>query len=177
MQADRDVPQRIVFTGAECTGKTTLIQAISKKIGEPFSKEYVREYADQVGRPLEAQDLDPIARGQLRGEDEATRQAQSFVLHDTNLLSSILYAEHYFDVHIPWVDTLFLERDYTRYFFCMPDIPWEADPGQRVSASERDKLHSRFQDILARYDITPVPLSGTLGQRIQTVITNLKELQ
>lgn len=146
------------------------------KLGEPFSKEYVREYADQIGRPLEASDLEPIARGQLKGEDEAAAQAKDIVLHDTNVLSSILYAEHYFDVHIPWVDKTFLEREYTLYFFCMPDIPWESDPGQRVSVDERSKLHAKFQKIMAAYQITPVPLSGTLDQRIQTALTTLAEL-
>lgn len=174
MATKHKAAQRIVLTGAECTGKTTLISALSQKLGEPYSSEYVREYADKVGRPLEAKDLDPIARGQLAGEDEAMQKADKLVLHDTNLLSSILYAEHYFDVHIPWVDDLFLKRDYTRYFFCMPDIPWEADPGQRVSADERGKLHWRFRAILARYQIDPIPLSGTLEQRIQTVQTELK---
>ncbi|EDY82168.1 hypothetical protein VDG1235_1788 [Verrucomicrobiia bacterium DG1235] len=137
----------------------------------------MREYADQVSRPLEARDLDPIARGQLKGEDEAARTATKFILHDTNLLSSILYAEHYFDVHIPWVDQTFVERDYTRYFFCQPDIPWEADPGQRVSSNERTKLHSLFQGILARYQINPTILRGSIEQRIQTVLTELQDIR
>ncbi len=173
MQTKPSTPLRIVFTGAECTGKTTLIEEISQRIGEPYSAEYVREYVEQLDRELEARDLDPIARGQLKNEDEAARNAQRFVLHDTNLLSSILYAEHYFDVHIPWVDEVFLQRDYAHYFFCMPDIPWVDDPGQRVSADERDMLHGRFQAILAKYDIIPVILSGPLEQRIQTVMTVL----
>ncbi len=176
MQVKHSAPKRVVFIGAECTGKTTVIEAISKKLGEPFSKEYVREYADTIGRELEARDLDPIAKGQLQGEDEAAREAKNIVLHDTNLLSSILYAEHYFDVHIPWVDETFLKRDYACYFLCMPDIPWEADPGQRVSAEERAKLHSRFLAILARYQISPIPVSGTFEQRIQTILTELSDL-
>lgn len=176
MDAKQDAPRRIVFTGAECTGKTTLIRAISETLDEPYSLEYVREYVDSIQRPLEARDLDPIARGQLQGEDEAFAKAKRFALHDTNLLSSILYAEHYFDTHIPWVDQRFLERDYARYFFCLPDIPWEADPGQRVSSSERDHLHSRFQEMLARYDIRPILLSGPLERRIQTVLTDLQQL-
>lgn len=177
MQAEAVSPSRVVFIGAECTGKTTLIDAISRKIGAPYSKEFVREYADKIGRPLEARDLDPIARGQLGAEDQAADAANRIVLHDTNLLSSILYAEHYFSVHIPWVDEIFLEREYALYFLCMPDIPWEADPGQRVSPEERTKLHSRFQAILARHRIEPIALSGPLDQRIQTVLSALRSIR
>ncbi len=173
MQAEEHAPKRIVFIGAECTGKTTLIEKLALILGEPFSKEYVREYADSIDRPLEACDLDSIACGQLKSEDEAFSKANKLVLHDTNLLSSILYAEHYFDVHILWVDELFLQRNYARYFFCMPDIPWIADPGQRVSPDERTQLHSCFQAILDRYRINPTVLSGSLEQRIQTVLTEL----
>ncbi|MBD5781565.1 ATP-binding protein [Pelagicoccus sp. NFK12] len=176
MNAESKSPARIVFTGAECTGKTSLIRAIAEELGEPFSAEYVREYVDLVQRPLEARDLDPIARGQLKGEDEAAAEAKRFVLHDTNLLSSILYAEHYFDTHIPWVDERFLKRDYTRYFFCMPDIPWEDDPGQRVGPEERSKLHNCFQAMLKRYEIQPVELHGPLDQRIQIVLTELSAI-
>ncbi len=177
MQSEEHTPKRIVFIGAECTGKSTLAREIARHFAEPCSNEYVREYADALERPLAECDLDPIARGQIKLEDEARNAARRFAFHDTNLLSSILYAEYYFDTHIPWVDEAFLKRNYTRYFFCMPDIPWVEDPGQRVSPDERTQLHSRFQAILDRYKIAPIVLSGSLEKRIQTVLTKLSVYQ
>ncbi|MBC2607541.1 AAA family ATPase [Pelagicoccus albus] len=161
--------RRIVFIGAECTGKSTLAQAVAARLGAPCSEEYVRIHAEQLERPLDATDLEPIAHGQLRLEDQAATMASEFVVHDTNILSSILYAEHYFDTHLDWVDSLFEERCYDSYFLCQSDIPWVADPGQRVSPEERALLQERFIAILNRYDISYVPVCGTLEERITIV--------
>lgn len=166
-------PQRIVIIGAECTGKTTLTRAIAEQLGEPWSQEYVREYVDTVKRSLRADDLDAIARGQLQCEDTATASARLYVLHDTNLLSSILYAEHYFDTHIPWVDEVFAQRSYHHYFLCEPDFPWLADPGQRESPEERARLQGCFESILHRYSIPFVRLSGSLKERSARVMQSI----
>ena len=162
--------RRIVFIGAECTGKSSIAKAIAERLGEPCSSEYVRQHVDQLNRPLDESDLEPIARGQIRLEDEAYAKASKYVFHDTNILSSILYAEHYFETHIPWVDDLFQSRDYDRYFFCQPDIPWTSDPGQREDPQEREKLHKLFESILARFQIPYTPLKGSLEKRIITVL-------
>lgn len=170
-------PLRIVFIGAECTGKTTIATEVARSFNEPCSAEFVRQYAQALDRPLEARDLDPIARGQIRIEDEARDAARQYVFHDTNLLSSILYAEHYFDSHLAWVDEAFSQRTYSLYFLCSLDVPWEDDPGQRVGPNERAKLQPLFQKILSRYNIDPVTLSGPIEKRIQTVLTTLTGLQ
>ncbi len=170
MHAKSNKVRRIVFIGAECTGKTNIAQAIAERLEEPCSNEYVRQYVDQLDRPLNQSDLEPIARGQIRIEDEAYAKASKYAFHDTNLLSSILYAEHYFDTHIAWVDELFQSRNYNHYFFCQPDIPWKADPGQRESPQEREKLHAQFESILTRFRIRYITLEGSLEQRINAVL-------
>lgn len=166
-------PQRIVFIGAECTGKTTLTRAVAEHLEEPWSREFVREYVETVQRELRAEDLDAIAKGQIRGEDAAVAKARHRVLHDTNLLSTILYAEHYFDTHLAWVDRDFAQRRYHRYFLCEPDFPWQADPGQRESAEERARLQLCFESMLRRYDLSFVRVSGPLDQRITQVLRSL----
>ena len=170
MQAKSSKVHRIVFIGAECTGKSDIAHAIAERLGEPWSSEYVRQHVDQLDRPLDQSDLEPIARGQIRLEDAAYAKASKYVFHDTNLLSSILYAEHYFNTHIDWVDELFQSRAYDRYFFCQPDIPWKADPGQRESPQEREKLHTQFESILERFRIPYSTLEGSLEQRMNTVL-------
>jgi NadR type nicotinamide-nucleotide adenylyltransferase len=158
--------KRIVLTGAESTGKSTLAQALSQYYGEPCSREFVRNYVEQVGRELNAEDLDPIARGQLAMEDAACRQAQRLVLHDTNILSSIIYASYYFDTEIEWVNHAFLQRDYTLYLLCMPDICWVADAGQRESPEARDRLHALFKQRLDTLQLPYVEIHGTREERL-----------
>lgn len=158
--------KRIVVTGAECTGKTTLAQALSGYYGEPWTGEFVRQYVAELGRPLEQSDLEPIARGQLTLEDSATDQASRLVVHDTSIFSSILYANHYFGTQLDWVNEAFLRRDYALYLLCSPEgIPWEADPGQRESPQARATLHEKFKQGLAELKLPVVILKGNQEAR------------
>ena len=159
--------KRVVVTGAECTGKSTLTQALSAHYGEPWTAEYVREYVDQISRKLKHEDLDPIARGQIAAEDAVLPKAERFVLHDTNLLSSILYAKHYFSAEIDWVEKAFMSREYTLYLLCLPDeIPWQSDPGQRESPSARINFHGYFKESLDRLELPYTELTGKEDIRI-----------
>ncbi len=165
--------RRIVFIGAECTGKSTIARAVAEHFGDPCSDEYVRQYVEQLDRSLDESDLEPIAQGQIRLEDDAYAKAARYVFHDTNLLSSILYAEHYFNTSIHWVDERFISRVYDRYFFCQPDIPWKADAGQRVGPQERERLHKQFESILERFRIPYITLEGSSEKRLNTVLETL----
>ena len=159
--------KRVVVTGAECTGKSTLTQALSAHYGEPWTGEYVREYVDQISRKLKHEDLDLIARGQIAAEDAVLPKAERFVLHDTNLLSSILYAKHYFSAEIDWVEKAFMSREYTLYLLCLPDeIPWQSDPGQRESPSARINFHGYFKESLDRLELPYTELTGKEDIRI-----------
>ena len=75
---------RIVVTGAESTGKTTLAQALAEYYDEPWTKEFVRDYVKQINRELQSEDLEPIVRGQLTAEDDGLEKAQRLIIHDTN---------------------------------------------------------------------------------------------
>jgi NadR type nicotinamide-nucleotide adenylyltransferase len=162
--------KRIVLTGAESTGKSTLARALAEHYQEPWTGEYVRKYVDELDRELNASDLEPIARGQFGQEDLGLGKASRLVLHDTNILSSIIYASYYFDTAIDWVDKAFRERDYTLYLLCMPDIPWEADSGQRESPSARNTLHKLFKQSLIELHLPFVEIHGTEAERIAQAV-------
>lgn len=157
---------RVVLTGAECTGKTGLAKALSGYFGEPWTGEFVRQYVDTLDRELTREDLEPIAKGQLEQEDRALDQAKQLILHDTNLLSSILYANHYFGEQLEWVNERFLSRDYALYLLCSPEgITWQADPGQRESPATREELHQKFKESLQSLELPHLELTGNEEQR------------
>ena len=168
--------KRIVLIGAESTGKSTLAQELSGYYGEPWTGEFVRSYVEQLNGDLQAHDLEPIAEGQLALEDSSLEQAKQLVIHDTNILSSIIYANVYFDAVLEWVNDAFLERDYSLYLLCMPDIPWVADEGQRESPEARDKLHELFKDSLDTLEIPYVEISGTEEERMMQAVLAIKAI-
>ncbi len=168
--------KRIVITGAESTGKSTLASALSGYYGEPWTGEYVRDYVAQIDHALNVDDLEAIAKGQLANEDAGLAKAQRLALHDTNILSSIIYANHYFDHSIEWVNDEFLTRDYSLYLLCMPDIPWVADEGQRESPEARATLHRRFKQSLDSLQLPYVEISGDQAARFGTAIQAIDAL-
>jgi nicotinamide riboside kinase len=168
--------KRIVLTGAECTGKSTLAQALSGYYGEPWTAEFVRSYVDQLDRKLIQADLDEIFCGQIAAEDAGWAKSKRFVIHDTNLLSSIIYANHYFETTFDWVNEALLERKYTLYLLCSPEgLPWEEDPGQRDGPSAREKLHSMFKESLGKLKLPYAELNGDEGMRFNQSIKAIDE--
>ncbi|MGB0333865.1 MAG: AAA family ATPase [Opitutales bacterium] len=166
--------KRIVITGAECTGKSTLAQALSGYYGEPWTGEYVRHYVEELNRQLIDDDLDLIFRGQMAIEDASLEKATRFILHDTNLLSSIIYANHYFGKVVDWANEAFLQRKYSLYLLCSPEgIDWIADPGQRDSPQARAELQDKFKQSLDRLGLPYAELSGDetirFGEAIQAI--------
>lgn len=168
---------RIVLTGAECTGKTSLASALSGYYGEPWTMEYVRQYVDEVGRGLMPEDVEPIARGQLALEDSALGRAERFILHDTNLLSTILYSNHYFGIQMNWLNDEFLRRDYALYLLCSPEgIEWTPEPGQRDSPEARTVLYKKFKESLQRLQLPYVSLRGTRDARFGQAVYEIDRL-
>ncbi len=84
---------RICLTGPESTGKSELAARAERELGATWVREYAREYAGRHGRALTADDVEPIARGQIANLDRATGAP---LVVDSDLLSSVVYARHYY---------------------------------------------------------------------------------
>ena len=53
----RTYMKKVVFTGPECSGKSTLSSAIANKFNLPLVKEYAREYLNNLNREYNYSDL------------------------------------------------------------------------------------------------------------------------
>ncbi len=164
-------PRRVVLIGSECTGKTTLARALSERLDVPWSAEYVREFVDAVGRDPEPGDLDAIARGQVRIEDAATTAGRErrcgVVVHDTDLLSTLVYAEHYYGLSaLPaWVPPAVLARRPTLYLLSDIDVPWMPDP-QRNRGDRREEMQALFRAALESRGFSFVEVRGLDTDRL-----------
>ena len=169
--------KRIVVTGAESTGKSTLAHALAQYFEAPCSEEFVRAFVKQTQRTPQANDLEAIAKGQIELEDACLHSTKArLVIHDTNLLSTLIYAEHYFGGNLGWLAEQFAARNYDHYFLCLPDFPWVPDPGQRESPDARDTLHQKFLLRLKDMQLPFTPLSGSLEERFKTAQITIQTL-
>ena len=59
---------RVVVTGSECTGKTTLAEALAESYGTVAVPEYARLFVGEKGAAPAYRDVETIARGQIEVE-------------------------------------------------------------------------------------------------------------
>jgi NadR type nicotinamide-nucleotide adenylyltransferase len=160
---------RIVLTGSESTGKTELAQRLGTHFDAPVSQEFVRTYAATKGQQLDFADHGPIAKGQMASENEAIARAHDLVILDTDLVSTVVYCEHYFGRAPEWIVAEARSRAGQLYLLMKPDIPWQAD-GVRDRAERRDEMHTLFREKLRAYELRYVEIAGERDQRFQAAV-------
>lgn len=144
---------RVVVTGPESTGKTTLARELAKWAGADCVPETSRLYAERIGRGLEASDVAPIAREHIASADgsaarAAARDARLLVL-DTDLVSTVVYARHYYQAVPPWIERAERARRADLYLLCEVDVPWVPD-GVRDRPADRGAMFELFRRALVR---------------------------
>ncbi len=162
-------PLRAVVTGSECTGKTTLAQALADRFGAPWIPEYCRGYLDAKGAPLGPEDVEPIAREQIAEADAAEARATDLVVLDTDLVSTVIYARHYYGSCPAWVEEESRRRRAGLYLLCAPDLPWEPD-GQRDRGDLRGAMHRLFAEELERAGADVRPVAGLGATRLEAAV-------
>ncbi len=155
--------RRIVLTGGECTGKTTLARALAARWETAWSAEAAREVAVERRGALGPEDVPVIARAHVRLADEARRAAEEagrpLVVLDQDLLSTVVYARHYYGSCPAWIERLAAERRGDLYLLCRPDLPWTAD-GVRDRPEAREEIHALFAAALATAGARAVDVTG-----------------
>jgi len=134
---------KIILTGPESSGKTTLCKALSKHFNLPFSKEYAREYLDALNRDYNQDDLLKIAKEQLQSEN-------GIQLLDTDLITLKIWSEYKYESCDSWILTQIEKQKSEKRFYllCKPDIPWEVDP-QRENPNDREELFEIYKKEIA----------------------------
>ena len=170
-----NIMYRIVITGAESTGKTTLAEQLSAHFEAPCSSEFVRDFVESSDRPIQIEDLNTIMKGQIDYENTACEKSPRLVIHDTNLLSNVVYAEHYFKQTPRELASALSGTQYNLYLFCQNDIPWKEDGAQRDSLEARDQIHQAFEQMLEESSVPVVQIKGTPENRFYQAINSILE--
>ena len=166
-------PIVVTVTGSESTGKTTLARDLASHFRTVWVPEYSRQHADEktaaTGAPLDAGDVEPIARGQIASEDRGLEAARGLVIRDTDLVSTTIYARHYYGSCPAWIDEAARARRAGLYLLCDVDVPWVAD-AVRDSPDVREHLHARFVRALETLGAPFVTIRGSWGERLVMAI-------
>lgn len=177
------VTVRVVLTGPECTGKTTLAADLASAFGTPWLPEMARAYAAEraaKGQLLAAADVDLIAARAIAAEDAAEDAALAamppLLVLDTDLLSTVTYARHYYGASSAWLEGEARARRAQLYLLCAPDIPWIPD-GIRDRPDRRDELFSEFDRVLTEFGADVTVVRGSGNARLAAAMAAVSGLQ
>jgi NadR type nicotinamide-nucleotide adenylyltransferase len=159
---------RICLTGPECVGKSTLAERLARELGGVYVPEFAREYALAVQHDLTADDVGPIAAGQIALEAQRTGDASGPILLDTDLISTVVYARHYYGSCPEWIERAAAARRADLYLLLDIDVPWQPDPARDADPSARETLYVRFTEALKEFGTTWRLVSGDWEARYRT---------
>ena len=169
------IPPRLVLTGSESTGKTTLARALAERFGVAWVPEFARDYATARAGQLTPADIEPIARGQQAAEDAAAMIHPGCVVLDTDLLSTWIYAHHYYQAVPGWLERELPQRIRGCYLLCDIDLPWVPDPA-RDRGDRREEMHAAFVQELERRSVKYAIVRGTGEARLQSALAAAERL-
>jgi NadR type nicotinamide-nucleotide adenylyltransferase len=167
---------RVVLTGSECTGKTTLAAALAEYLGAEFVPEYAREYAERKHGRIEAADTSLIAQGQLALEDAAIARGTPIIVQDTDLLSTVVYSAHYFGECPEWIAAAAAARRPDLHLLCDIDVPWVAD-GVRDRGDRRAELQAAFREAVRQSGAPMVELRGDITTRMNHAVEAVEAIR
>lgn len=160
--------KKILITGPESTGKSSLAKALAESCNTRWVPEYARLWLEQNGADYQEGDLLQIAKGQLHLEDFHAAHANEYLFCDTGMLVMKVWSEFKYGRCHPWILDQWAKRSYDYYLLCGIDTPWEADPF-RENQNERAELFAMYQAELEVAGKQYITLIGSLRERLEIV--------
>jgi len=167
-------PRLICLIGAECTGKTTLAQALASEMGGLWVPEYLRTFTAEHGRTPDRTEQLQILHEQVRHETAALvaarQQERPWVFCDTAPLLTAIYSDCVFGDASLYPQAHALHARYATTLLLQPDIDWVADGLQRDGAPVRAGVHARIERVLLDQGWPHVRIAGIGDLRLQAAL-------
>ena len=127
---------RIVLTGVECTGKTSLAALLAAHFGGVVVPEYGREWAQTRGVNFTRQALRDIAAGHVRGRKAIAAAKPAIVIEDTDIVMTSAWARMLHGQRDPALTDIPATGDL--YLLFAPDTEWIDDGTRQFGGVLRD---------------------------------------
>lgn len=160
---------KIALFGPESTGKTTLAKQLADYYETEWVPEFARDYLQEKWEENQnicvADDMLPIAYGQVALENKKLTSAKKYLFSDTNLMVTKVFSEMYYGFCDPLLNEAALEHDYDLFFLTDIDVPWEKDD-IRDTPDGRESVFSVFKQTLIDTKKPFITLSGNKESRL-----------
>ena len=165
--------KKIVVTGPESTGKSTLCEQLAMNYKTLWVPEYAREYLMKLGRPYTYDDLLIIAKGQIEQEDRITASSDnSLIFIDTDMYVMKVWCEYVFGKCHSFILNEIVNRKYDVYLLCNTDLPWVADELREYpDLKSREELYHMYKDLMINQSTQWFDISGNYEERLLNAIS------
>jgi len=164
---------KIVITGAESTGKSTLTEHLATHFGGKAIPELARGYIQNLDRHYTYADVETIALKQIEEEKQVSNE--SIVFFDTWLIITKVWFDFVYGKHPQWLHEAISKSSVDLFLLCDTDIPWIADPLRENGGENREKLQHIYKNELTSYGFNYQIISGAGEQRIKNAIEFVDE--
>jgi len=170
---------KIALFGPESTGKTTLAKQLAEYYETEWVPEFARDYLQEKWEENQhicvADDMLPIAYGQVALENKKLASAKKYLFSDTNLMVTKVFSEMYYGFCDPLLNEAALEHEYNLFFLTDIDVPWEKDD-IRDTPDGRESVFSVFKQTLIDTKKPFITLSGNKESRLAKAISIIDNL-
>ncbi|UTW62892.1 ATP-binding protein [bacterium SCSIO 12741] len=170
-------PLRLLISGPESTGKSTLAQELSDHFQAPVVWEQARPYLEKYGPDYDFEDLKRIGDLQFAAENEAFSKAEKMLLCDTGPFVLWVWAHYTLRQEYPFASAWMDQKTYDGVILCYPDLPWQHDDmREHPNLEDRDRLYKLYEtNILKRYPEALI-LKGQGKSRTECAIRYINDL-
>ncbi|MEC8833230.1 MAG: ATP-binding protein [Pseudomonadota bacterium] len=168
----------VAIVGTECTGKTSLCNALAQHYCGDWLPEYAREYfvvRPQKRRNYTLQDLASIAATQLCREQQFLADRSTLRILDTDAVVLYVWWLDKFGQPATWLEEHLQTIKNRYYLLTVPDLPWEADD-LRESQHDRARLHTLYVRTLDDFGSPYTEIEGLGSARLDRAIEVLDAL-
>lgn len=166
---------RIVITGPESSGKSTLTRHLGATFDLPFALEYARDHLEEHGPEYSYEQLCAMARRHLAYQQKHVPPQTPVGLFDTDLINYKIWFEEVFGRCPESIIAGIRNESQHAYLLCAPDLPWEPDP-LRENPNDRQRLFDRHLAEITRLRRPVEIIQGTGQPRQAAAEAALKQL-
>ena len=167
-------PLRIVITGPECTGKTTLSSRLAEYFNTIYIPEYARDFVEGLQRQYNYDDVLAIA-GKQREQAVTSYGDHKVIFFDTWLIITKVWFEVVFGQYPKWIDNELNNGYVDLWLVCATDIPWIKDSVRENGGEMREKLYDMYLSGIKKIKGKYAIISGTGDQRFLTALKAIKK--
>lgn len=154
---------RVVLTGVESTGKSTLAPRLAARFGGTVVAEYGRAWAETNGLEFSRDALRAIATGHIAARAAVEATQPPLIVEDTDIVMTSAWSRMLHGSRDPFLSAI--PADATTYLLFAADTPWIDDGTRQFAGDDRRHFDAIIRAELATRGIVPVPIAGDWAMR------------